>query len=69
MRFQVWNTDNTTLDQIHTHYLMTQASQDRFDDQSVTLRLTKETNAELQVRWSVGACKSVDPDADIGTCR
>ena len=31
---------------------MKQALQDRLDEQSVTLRLTKEANAELQVRWS-----------------
>ena len=30
--------------------MVDQALQDRFDDQSVTLRLTKEANAELQVR-------------------
>ena len=29
---------------------MKQALQDRFDDQTITLRLTKETNAELQVK-------------------
>lgn len=36
--------------QINAGYLMKQALQDRFDEQSVTLRLTKEANAELQVR-------------------
>ena len=46
-----------------------QALQDRLDDQSVTLRLTKETNAELQVRCSAEIRGRGDPDADLGTCR
>lgn len=40
-------------DIFHTGCSTKQALQDRFDDQTVTLRLTKETNAELQVRLLV----------------
>lgn len=40
-------------DGLHTGSSTKQGLQDRFDDQTVTLRLTKETNAELQVRLSV----------------
>jgi len=46
-----------------------QALHDRFDDQSVTLRLTKETNAELQVRWRVVIRGRGDPDVGLGTGR
>jgi len=49
------------------HLTMNQALHDRFDDQSVTLRLTKETNAELQVRLQVVVRERGDPDVNLGT--
>jgi len=51
------------------HLTMNQSLHDRFDDQSVTLRLTKETNAELQVRYLAVVRERGNADADLGTGR
>ena len=50
----------------HGHLAMNQALQNRFDDQSVTLRLTKGTNAKLQVS-STTDYRRGDLHAGLGT--